>query len=222
MTLSGAAFRRLRRSFLPVDFRLKGTLFRLLARLVFQLPDFDQLPGYQTTIVRLRRTVLGRSSGVVLGHGVVLHPRFYYPRDVRVVLGDRCAIKRDVRLGRETGTGGPAVFKVGLGTEVLSGCRFDCSDSISIGDGSHIGRDCQIVTHTHLTGDRSVPVLKAPVKTQSVSIGNDVMIYSDVVILPGVAIGDGAVVAVRSVVTNDVEPYTVVAGVPARKIGERT
>ena len=54
-----------------------------------------------------------------------------------------------------------------------------------------------------------------------VHIGDDVMIYSDVVILPGVTIGDGAVVGVRAVVTNDVEPYDIVAGVPARRIGHR-
>jgi acetyltransferase-like isoleucine patch superfamily enzyme len=64
--------------------------------------------------------------------------------------------------------------------------------------------------------------LRSAITTSPVTIGDDVMIYSDVVILPGVTIGDGAVVAVRSVVTGDVEPYTVVAGVPARKIGERT
>ncbi|MBM4438733.1 MAG: hypothetical protein FJ029_16235 [Actinobacteria bacterium] len=47
------------------------------------------------------------------------------------------------------------------------------------------------------------------------------MIYSDVVILPGVTIGTGAVVGVRAVVTKDVEPYTMVAGVPATPMGMR-
>jgi acetyltransferase-like isoleucine patch superfamily enzyme len=41
------------------------------------------------------------------------------------------------------------------------------------------------------------------------------------VILPGVTIGEGAVVAACAVVTKDVEPYTIVAGIPAKKIGER-
>ena len=47
------------------------------------------------------------------------------------------------------------------------------------------------------------------------------MLYNEVVVLPGVTIGDGAVVAVRAVVTRDVPPYAVVAGVPARVIGSR-
>lgn len=201
---------------------MRGLFFRLIARLVFQLPDIDQLDLYRRSAVALRRAALARSEGVTLGRNVTLHPRFYYPRGVSVFLGDGCEIKRDVRLGRESTVGGPAEFRVGAGAEVLSGCRFDCCASISIGAGTHIGRDCLVVTHTHQTQDKSVPVLRAAIKAQPVTIGNDVMIYSDVVVLSGVSIGDGAVVGVRSVVTRDVEPYSMVAGVPARKIGERT
>lgn len=53
------------------------------------------------------------------------------------------------------------------------------------------------------------------------SVGNDVWIGCNVVICRGVHIGDGAVIAAGSVVTKDVEPYTIVAGVPAKKIKER-
>jgi virginiamycin A acetyltransferase len=55
-----------------------------------------------------------------------------------------------------------------------------------------------------------------------IAIGDDVMLYNEVVVLPGVTIGDGAVVAIRAVVTRDVPPYAKVAGIPARVIGERT
>ena len=137
-------------------------------------------------------------------------------------LGDRAEVKRDVRVGREYGVSGPAELRIGPDTQVLSGCRIDCSGSVTIGSASHIGRDSQIVTHAHDTAKRDTPVLQSAITTSAVTIGDDVMIYSDVVILPGVTIGDGAVVAVRSVVTGDVEPYAVVAGAPARKIGERT
>lgn len=55
----------------------------------------------------------------------------------------------------------------------------------------------------------------------SVIIGNDVWICSGVTILEGVKIGDGAILAAGALVTKDVEPYTIYAGVPAIKIGQR-
>ena len=52
-------------------------------------------------------------------------------------------------------------------------------------------------------------------------IGNDVWIGYEAVILSGVAIGDGAIIGARAVVTKDVPPYTIVGGVPARPIRKR-
>ncbi len=57
--------------------------------------------------------------------------------------------------------------------------------------------------------------------TDRVTVGNDVWMGLGVIILPGVKVGDGAVVAAGAVVTRDVEPYTVVGGVPARMIKRR-
>ena len=52
-------------------------------------------------------------------------------------------------------------------------------------------------------------------------IGNDVWIGYEAVIMAGVHIGDGAIIAARAVVTKDVPPYTIVGGVPARPIRKR-
>lgn len=52
-------------------------------------------------------------------------------------------------------------------------------------------------------------------------IGNDVWIGYEAVIMPGVTIGDGAIVGTRAVVTKDVPPYTIVGGVPAKPIRKR-
>lgn len=54
-----------------------------------------------------------------------------------------------------------------------------------------------------------------------VTIGNDVWLGEDVFILGGVIIGDGAIVGARAVITKDVEPYSIVAGVPGKKVGMR-
>ncbi len=52
-------------------------------------------------------------------------------------------------------------------------------------------------------------------------IGNDVWIGYDAVIMAGVTIGDGAIIGARAVVTKDVEPYSIVGGIPAREIRKR-
>lgn len=59
-----------------------------------------------------------------------------------------------------------------------------------------------------------------PLKGDTV-IGNDVWIGQDATILPGVHIGDGAIIGMGSVVGHDVEPYTIVAGNPAKRIRKR-
>lgn len=55
-----------------------------------------------------------------------------------------------------------------------------------------------------------------------ITIGNDVWIGARVIIMDGVNIGDGAIIAAGAVVTKDVEPYTIVGGVPAKTIRKRT
>lgn len=60
-----------------------------------------------------------------------------------------------------------------------------------------------------------------PTSKGDVVIGSDVWIGTDVMILSGVNIGHGAIIAARSVVTHDVPPYTIAAGVPAKVIRRR-
>ena len=59
------------------------------------------------------------------------------------------------------------------------------------------------------------------VRARDTVVGNDVWIGTEAMIMPGVRIGDGAVIAARAVVTTDVEPYAVVAGMPARQLRRR-
>ena len=58
-------------------------------------------------------------------------------------------------------------------------------------------------------------------KTAPIEIGNDVWISTGAKILKGIKIGNGAVIAAGAVVTQDVSPYSIYGGIPAKKIGER-
>ncbi len=71
-------------------------------------------------------------------------------------------------------------------------------------------------------GGRSIHLVwtDLPYKGDTV-IGNDVWIGMDTTIMPGINIGDGAIIAAKSVVTRDVAPYTIVGGNPANKIKDR-
>lgn len=72
---------------------------------------------------------------------------------------------------------------------------------------------------THGTADLATPMADQPGQPRTVSIGQDCWIGARAVVLADV--GDGAVVAAGAVVTRPVEPYTIVAGVPAKPIGRR-
>jgi maltose O-acetyltransferase len=93
----------------------------------------------------------------------------------------------------------------------------DGRGGISIGDRVSISAYSKIFSASH---DPSTPDFAYVVRP--VSLGDYVWIGTGALILPGVALGEGCVVAAGSVVTRDVAPFDIVAGNPAKKIGERT
>lgn len=89
-----------------------------------------------------------------------------------------------------------------------------------------IGNDCLIAPFVYIVDSdhqmrKGQRINEQPNVVEPISIGNDVWIASNVTILRGVAIGDGAVIAANSVVNTDVSPYDIYGGTPAKKIGER-
>jgi maltose O-acetyltransferase len=106
--------------------------------------------------------------------------------------------------------------RIGVGTRVNRDCLLDTRGGLSIGAQVSISPEVAILTADH---DCDVPGF--PMRCRPVVIEDHVWIGMRAIILPGVRIGRGAVVAVGAVVTRDVEPLTVVAGVPARVIGSR-
>ena len=101
---------------------------------------------------------------------------------------------------------------IGKDVFINSGCHFQDQGGITIGDGSLIGHNVILATVNHdLAPKNNRKNHYAPI-----TIGNHVWIGSNATILPGVTIGEWAVVAAGAVVTKDVPPYTVVGGVPAK------
>lgn len=192
-----------------------------VARLLGLLPDLHRIGPYWR-VVRWLRVIALRASGVQMHSGTVVHEGVYIDRRVRVTLGEGTELRDHVRIGIAEAGDRAGTFVLGAGSVVLSEAHIDCSAPVTIGEGTHIGRRTQIFSHRHDIRARSTPVLHAPITVAPVIIGDDVMVYNDTVILPGVRIGDGAVIAIRSVVTRDVPAGAIVAGVPAKVVGFRT
>ena len=74
---------------------------------------------------------------------------------------------------------------------------------------------------TFFSAGHDYHTLSLPDTAKTISVGSNVWIGGGATILPGVTIGEGAVIGAASVVTKDVEPYTVVAGNPAKMINSR-
>ena len=102
-------------------------------------------------------------------------------------------------------------IKIGNHVFFNSGCKFQDQGGIFIGDGALIGHNVVLATLNHAMSpeDRS-SMIPAPIH-----IGKQVWIGANATILPGVTIGDGAIVAAGAVVTKDVPENTIVGGVPA-------
>ncbi|MCB8946002.1 MAG: acyltransferase [Ardenticatenaceae bacterium] len=98
------------------------------------------------------------------------------------------------------------------------GCILDLGAPIQIGNNVGIGHQVMIMTGSHHLGDSSRRA--GPYYAQPVTIGNGVWIGARAVIMPGVTIGDGAIIAAGAVVNKNVPPNVLVGGIPAHIIRE--
>jgi maltose O-acetyltransferase len=119
---------------------------------------------------------------------------FYTPRQIR-----RCGVT------------------VGRNSRINRDCTLDIRNGLRIGDNVSISPEVMLLGESH---DYNDPTFSC-VETGPVTIEDHVWIGSRATILPGVTVGRGAVVAAGSIVTKNVTPMTVVAGVPAKPVAVR-
>jgi len=149
------------------------------------------LPNYVGN--RVRTSIL-RAVGLQIGRGTVFcgPPRLYGRGEIhrRLTIGSRVMVNIQ--------------------------CTFDLNARITVCDNASIGHEVMLITGSHDFGGpqhRAGPLTSAPV-----TIGRGAWIGARCVILPGVTVGPGSVIAAGAVVAEDVPPNTLVGGVPARPI----
>ncbi len=124
-------------------------------------------------------------------------------------------------LGRYTTFQGSGRITLGRYTYCNSFCVFGSNELISIGSNVMIADAVSIRDTDHVFTDLSRPMMEQGIVSSPVIIEDDVWIGHGAVILKGVRVGRGSVIAAGAVVTKDIERYTIVGGVPAKVIGSR-
>ena len=141
-----------------------------------------------------------RSGEIRLGKSTSVSP--YAVVQGNVTMGENCSVQSYAIL-------------IGYGTAE------DRVGEIRIGDNVRIAPHVMIIAANHRFDDVTRPIAKQGVERKSIVIEDDVWIAGRANIMAGVTVGRGSVVAAGAVVTRDVPPYSVVAGVPAKVIKMR-
>jgi acetyltransferase-like isoleucine patch superfamily enzyme len=127
-------------------------------------------------------------------------------------IGRLCSLWPGVKLVAESHFREPAVLTIGDRTSLGDRTQIHCSRSITIGREVLISWDVNIIEHDYHAPGGDVP------EPKPIVIEDEVWIGVRAIVLKGITIGRGAIVAAGSVVTRDVPPFTLVAGNPAREI----
>lgn len=110
----------------------------------------------------------------------------------------------------------PESIRVGEHCTIGDSCFLDGRSGLTIGDSVNLGSHVTIYTREHDVNSPDFAEIGGPVV-----IGDHAWVASHAIILPGVSVGEGAVVAAGAVVTRDVPAFAIAGGTPARVIGQR-
>ena len=143
-----------------------------------------------------------------------------HPRNGSIQIGKNCSvapgavIQGNVTMGENCSVQAYSVL-------VGYGIGENRSGEIRIGNNVRIAPHVMMVAANHVYQDPAVPICQQGLDHKPIVIEDDVWIAGRANILAGVTIGKGSVIAAGAVVTKDVPPYSVMAGVPAKKIKDR-
>ena len=168
------------------------------------------------------RARLATLTGVVVGPGVRIGPGCEVAlgaapaRRGRVTIGGRTLLERGVLLHAYGG----AIF-IGVDSYIGPYCSIYGHGGVTIGKDALISVGCRIFSSNHTVPPDPTIIRSQPDLPMPVWIGNDVWLGAGSTVLGGVTIGNGCVIGAGAVVTNDIPPYSVAVGSPARVLRNR-
>ncbi|MBP9670191.1 acyltransferase [Candidatus Woesebacteria bacterium] len=181
---------------------------------------FKDKDGHSLSYIQAGKKIVARIKSYFLDFELMLlHLTTYIPlHSVRNLIWKMAGVKLGKNSTLHTGIRvfDPTNIKIGQGTIIGYATFIDGRDTVTIGNHTDIASEVMIYSSEH---DIHSPDFHATIAPTT--IGDYVFIGPRAIILAGVTIGNGAIVAAGAVVTKDVSPYTIVGGVPAKLIGER-
>ncbi len=158
--------------------------------------------------------------GMKIGKATHL-PKLYITWPHQLSIGKNCNLERNINFKYDgPWLPGPRII---IGNTIFIGtnCEFNINEGITIGDDSLIASGCKFIDHDHGI-DIGEPMYKQYGSRARIAVGSDVWLGCNVIVLKGVTIEDGAIVAAGAVVTKSIPAFEIWGGVPAKKIGQRS
>ncbi len=140
-----------------------------------------------------------------------------FPFD-QIAIGDRGCVAKDVSIYFSDKN---SRLEIGSDCYIGRNCMIGVYAPLNLGSYVMVAPYCYITTANHSFDKRDIPMLKQSMRAAPVVIEDDVWIGTRVVVLPGVTVGKGAVVAAGSVVNRDIPAYEIWGGTPARFLKHR-
>ena len=166
------------------------------------------------------RAFYWRTLGMAVGTGVRLG-RLTVTWPHKISLEERCSLEHGIYFNAAGGHSAGRAITIGAGTFIGSYCEFNAIESIRVGKNCLIASGSRFIDHNHGT-QLGTPMKLQPEVSAPILLGSDVWIGANCVVLKGVTIGEGAIVAAGSIVTKSVDAYNIVGGAPAKLIRDRT
>lgn len=159
------------------------------------------------------------SRGVKIGEGTAFAKLFFtWPH--KVGIGNHCIIEHNVYFKYDGVYSPGKAITIGNNTFIGTGTEFNIKHSVYIGNDCLIAAGCRFVDHDHGTDLNQLMRIQECIGKE-IFIDDDVWIGANAVLLKGVTVGKGAIIAAGAVLNKTVLANEIWGGVPARKIGER-